>query len=68
MSGLIVWCLDCHHQVEPDPTEMAERYGAEMTVPDWHSRLVCSRCGSRIWSLPEPSGDSLIQRTGGRRL
>jgi hypothetical protein len=31
---LIVWCLDCHHQVEPDPAEMAERYGAEMTVPD----------------------------------
>jgi Zn finger protein HypA/HybF involved in hydrogenase expression len=44
---LIVWCLDCHHQVEPDPAEMAERYGAEMTVPDWHARLVCSECGSR---------------------
>jgi len=44
---LIVWCLDCQHQVEPDPAEMAERYGAEMPVPDWHSRLVCSRCGSR---------------------
>jgi hypothetical protein len=26
---------------------MAERYGAEMTVPDWRERLVCSRCGSR---------------------
>jgi hypothetical protein len=24
---LIVWCLDCRHQVEPDPAEMAERYG-----------------------------------------
>jgi hypothetical protein len=23
---LVVWCLDCHHQVEPDPAEMAERY------------------------------------------
>jgi hypothetical protein len=22
---LIVWCLDCLHQVEPDPAEMAER-------------------------------------------
>jgi hypothetical protein len=21
---LIVWCLDCQHQVEPDPAEMAE--------------------------------------------
>jgi hypothetical protein len=26
---------------------MAERYGAEMTVPDWRERLVCSQCGSR---------------------
>jgi hypothetical protein len=26
---------------------MAQRYGAEMTVPDWHARLVCSQCGSR---------------------
>ena len=44
---LIVWCLDCRHQVEPDPAEMAERYGAEMSVPDWHKRLVCGQCGSR---------------------
>jgi hypothetical protein len=43
---LIVWCLDCQHQVEPDPAEMAERYGADMTVPDWHARLVCFECGS----------------------
>jgi hypothetical protein len=26
---------------------MAERYGPETTVPDWHERLVCSRCDSR---------------------
>ena len=44
---LIVWCLDCHHPVEPDPAEMAERCGAEMTVLDWHERLVCGQCGSR---------------------
>jgi hypothetical protein len=44
---LIVWCLDCHHQLEPDPAEMAERYGAKMTFPDWHKRLVCGQCGSR---------------------
>ena len=44
---LIVWCLDCRHQVEPDPAEMAERYGAEMPVPEWYQRLVCSQCGSR---------------------
>jgi hypothetical protein len=44
---LIVWCLDCRHQVEPDPAALAARYGAEMSVPDWHARLVCSQCGSR---------------------
>jgi hypothetical protein len=44
---LIVWCLECSHQVEPDPVEMAELYGAETAVPDWRERLVCSRCGSR---------------------
>jgi hypothetical protein len=30
-----------------DPGEMAERYGAETTVLDWHARLTCSGCGSR---------------------
>jgi hypothetical protein len=44
---LIVWCKDCQHQVEPDPAEMAQRYGAETTVPDWRERLICSRCGSQ---------------------
>jgi hypothetical protein len=44
---LIVWCLGCRHQVEPDPAEMAERYGADMLVPEWRKRLVCGRCGSR---------------------
>jgi hypothetical protein len=44
---LIVWCRDCRHQVEPDPAEQAERYGADMPVPDWRERLVCSARGSR---------------------
>jgi DNA-directed RNA polymerase subunit RPC12/RpoP len=44
---LIVWCKACGHRVEPSASEMAERYGAETTVPDWRERLVCSRCGSR---------------------
>jgi len=26
---------------------MAQRYGAEMTVPEWHKRLACSQCGSK---------------------
>ena len=44
---LIVWCKECQHQVEPDPNEMATRYGAETSVLDWRERLVCSRCGGR---------------------
>ena len=44
---LVVWCRECSHRAEPDPAEMAERYGAEMAVLDWGKRLVCSRCGSR---------------------
>jgi hypothetical protein len=44
---LIVWCKDCNHQVEPDPTEQAQRYGQETSVLDWRARLLCSKCGSR---------------------
>jgi hypothetical protein len=32
------------HQVEPDPAEMARRYGLETPIPDWQERLACSRC------------------------
>jgi hypothetical protein len=44
---LIVWCHDCGRQAEPDPAEMAERYGAETTIPEWRERLVCGESGSR---------------------
>jgi len=44
---LIVPCKACQHHVEPDPAEMAQRYGAETPVSDWRERLVCSKCGSR---------------------
>jgi hypothetical protein len=44
---LIVWCKACQHQVEPDPAEMAARYGAATSVLDWRERLVCSKCGGR---------------------
>jgi hypothetical protein len=33
--GLIVWCKACGHQLEPDPAEMATRYGADTPVLDW---------------------------------
>ena len=52
---LIVWCRDCGHQVEPDPAEQAQRYGADMPVLDWvvtqfefggrsRDTVVCSAC------------------------
>jgi hypothetical protein len=44
---VIVWCRDCHHQVELDPAEQAARHGADTAVPEWCERLVGSRCGSR---------------------
>jgi hypothetical protein len=44
---LIVWCHGCGHQVEPDPAEFVQRYGADTPVLDWGERLVCSRCGGR---------------------
>jgi hypothetical protein len=36
-ARLIVWCRDCRYQVELDPAGMAERYGAELSVPDWQA-------------------------------
>jgi hypothetical protein len=45
-------CLDCRRQVEPDPAEMAQRYGANTSVPDWHKRLVCGKCGSHNVERP----------------
>ena len=34
--GLIVWCLDCRHQVEPDPTAKAQR-------------IMCRMCAIGSW-------------------
>jgi hypothetical protein len=48
---LIVWCLDCHHQVEPDPAEMAMRYGTEATNSDRISTLCAHKPRLRCaWS------------------
>jgi hypothetical protein len=44
---LIVWCQDSGRQIEPDPGEMAELYGADTAVLHWRDRLVCAGCGSR---------------------
>ena len=44
---LIVWCKACQHQVEPNPAEMAARYGTDILVLGWGERLVCSEFGCR---------------------
>jgi hypothetical protein len=44
---LCTWCRDCRHSVDVDPGEQAARYGANLPVPEWARRLVCSKCGSR---------------------
>jgi hypothetical protein len=36
---------------------MAERYGAEMAVPDWSKRLVCSQYGSQNVDFPNTVAD-----------
>ncbi len=49
---LIVWCLYCRHQIEPDPAELVERFGAETTVPDWRARLVSADADRDGWIWP----------------
>jgi hypothetical protein len=46
-TRIIIWCLGCGHQVEPNVDELVERHGAATTVPNWKKRLRCSRCGGR---------------------
>ena len=45
---LIVWCRACSHQVEPDPAEMAQRYGAE-TSAQTPGLLPLRQLGRSIW-------------------
>jgi hypothetical protein len=52
----IVWCLDCQHQVEPDPAEMVARYDAETPVLDW-------REPARLFSLWQSEVDMLVTGT-----
>jgi hypothetical protein len=60
---LIVWCKACHHQVEPDPAEMAERYCADTAVLDWRDRLVCSERAE----APE-SEEAIVWQCGCRHI
>jgi NAD-dependent SIR2 family protein deacetylase len=49
---LIVWCKDCGHQVEPDPAEQAQRYGAELPVLQVPR---CRECGTVLIRTPSLS-------------
>jgi hypothetical protein len=64
---LIVWCKACQHQVEPDPAEMATRYGAETSVLDWRDRLVCFKCGSRQIDMVGRDRDQTVSGADGSR-
>ena len=48
-AGLLLrtWCNRCRRIVDIEPGEQAVRYGADLPVPEWATRLVCSQCGSR---------------------
>ena len=48
---LIVWCRGCQHQVEPDPAQLAERYGVETRVLDWHTTKIT--LGTGVCLIPE---------------
>jgi hypothetical protein len=65
---LIVWCLDCRHQVEPNPAAMAERYGAEMSVPDCTSgsSAASAAAGGSISSSPANGAPHRSRRRGCR--
>jgi hypothetical protein len=52
---LIVWCKDCQRQVEPDPGEIAARYGAARPVLDW-------REPARLFSLWQSEVDVVVGR------
>jgi hypothetical protein len=48
----IVWCKDCQHQVEPDPGEMAQRYGAAQrrcSIGAPGSSVPAAAAGRPIW-------------------
>jgi len=44
---LIVWCKSCQHRAEPAVADQVARYGPDVAVIDWASRLRCSACGER---------------------
>jgi hypothetical protein len=50
---------------EPDPAELTRRYGADTSIPDWHRRLLCSRCGGRAIDFVLTGGKEVRSCRGG---
>jgi hypothetical protein len=57
---LIVRCRECGRQVEPDPAEMAARYGAGTPVPDW-------REPAGLFQMRQPAGRAETEETPVKR-
>src|SRR3954464_11813352 len=59
---LRTWCNRCRNIVDIDPGEQVEGYGADLSVSDWVTRLVCPQCGSGvIVSVVAPSPPGWIR-------
>ena len=54
---LIVWCRDCGPQIEPDPAQLAERYGADIQ----------SSIGASGWCAPNAATGWISWLTRPRR-
>jgi hypothetical protein len=55
---IMVWCRDCGHRVEPDPAELAERYGADTSVLE----LTVGATEGEVLSHPHRSGGPILGR------
>jgi len=62
--SLIVRCRDCGHQVEPDPAEMAARYGAETAAVLVQSAADAARIKGARSRLATTGGKTPISRLG----
>src|SRR5271166_4104817 len=62
---LLVWCLDCHHQVEPDPTPRCPSGTAPRRPSRTGTRGLWAHSAARggsIWSSPQLSGGMRAHR------
>jgi len=46
-ARIVVTCRRCGHEAEAHLKRHILRHGAELSLPEWGARLVCSQCDSR---------------------